>query len=191
MPVLQVIGVEKCKKRVMTKYLSSLVITLLITNQLVHYQLVKCKSDEWWRINQNIGFYTWVCFSVYHTFQWLVGMSDLYCSKVIGAILTYIIHSGFISGYQNRYGDNLKPPTNVYHRMTAWCRVIILSEALISACSGLIITSIFMERIWLISPITESDSGWFQIIPLVRQRVSSRLATKLQGVDGVGKSWTL
>ena len=36
------------------------------------------------------------------------------CSK-----LAYIIHSGFISGYQNRYGDNLKPPTNVYHRMTA------------------------------------------------------------------------
>ena len=107
------------------------------------------------------------------------------------SFLAYIIHSGFISGYQNRYGDNLKPPTNVYHRMTAWCRVIILSEALISACSGLIITSIFMERIWLISPITESDSGWFQIIPLVRQRVSSRLATKLQGVDGVGKSWTL
>ena len=35
------------------------------------------------------------------------------------AFLTYIIHSGFISGYQNRYGDNLKPPTNVYHRMTA------------------------------------------------------------------------
>uniref|UniRef100_UPI0032EFCC47 hypothetical protein n=1 Tax=Bacteroides cellulosilyticus TaxID=246787 RepID=UPI0032EFCC47 len=28
-------------------------------------------------------------------------------------ILAYIIHSGFISGYQNRYGDNLKPPTNV------------------------------------------------------------------------------
>lgn len=35
------------------------------------------------------------------------------------AVLAYIIHSGFISGYQNRYGDNLKPPTNVYHRMTA------------------------------------------------------------------------
>ena len=35
------------------------------------------------------------------------------------SFLTYIIHSGFISGYQNRYGDNLKPPTNVYHRMTA------------------------------------------------------------------------
>ena len=34
-------------------------------------------------------------------------------------MFTYIIHSGFISGYQNRYGDNLKPPTNVYHRMTA------------------------------------------------------------------------
>ena len=33
--------------------------------------------------------------------------------------VAYIIHSGFISGYQNRYGDNLKPPTNVYHRMTA------------------------------------------------------------------------
>ena len=39
-------------------------------------------------------------------------------SKVLH-ILAYIIHSGFISGYQNRYGDNLKPPTNVYHRMTA------------------------------------------------------------------------
>ena len=37
----------------------------------------------------------------------------------IGDELAYIIHSGFISGYQNRYGDNLKPPTNVYHRMTA------------------------------------------------------------------------
>ena len=37
----------------------------------------------------------------------------------INLFLTYIIHSGFISGYQNRYGDNLKPPTNVYHRMTA------------------------------------------------------------------------
>ena len=36
-----------------------------------------------------------------------------------GGLLAYIIHSGFISGYQNRYGDNLKPPTNVYHRMTA------------------------------------------------------------------------
>ena len=34
-------------------------------------------------------------------------------------VIAYIIHSGFISGYQNRYGDNLKPPTNVYHRMTA------------------------------------------------------------------------
>ena len=39
--------------------------------------------------------------------------------KVAGVYLAYIIHSGFISGYQNRYGDNLKPPTNVYHRMTA------------------------------------------------------------------------
>ena len=39
--------------------------------------------------------------------------------KFLKKALTYIIHSGFISGYQNRYGDNLKPPTNVYHRMTA------------------------------------------------------------------------
>ena len=37
----------------------------------------------------------------------------------MNGFLAYIIHSGFISGYQNRYGDNLKPPTNVYHRMTA------------------------------------------------------------------------
>ena len=43
-------------------------------------------------------------------------------SELFNEVLTtlaYIIHSGFISGYQNRYGDNLKPPTNVYHRMTA------------------------------------------------------------------------
>ena len=40
------------------------------------------------------------------------------CTQGSG-LLAYIIHSGFISGYQNRYGDNLKPPTNVYHRMTA------------------------------------------------------------------------
>ena len=40
-------------------------------------------------------------------------------TKEANIISTYIIHSGFISGYQNRYGDNLKPPTNVYHRMTA------------------------------------------------------------------------
>ena len=40
-------------------------------------------------------------------------------TEVVKLLLAYIIHSGFISGYQNRYGDNLKPPTNVYHRMTA------------------------------------------------------------------------
>ena len=40
-------------------------------------------------------------------------------NKELAEMLAYIIHSGFISGYQNRYGDNLKPPTNVYHRMTA------------------------------------------------------------------------
>ena len=43
----------------------------------------------------------------------------LYCQQQLNEKLAYIIHSGFISGYQNRYGDNLKPPTNVYHRMTA------------------------------------------------------------------------
>ena len=42
-----------------------------------------------------------------------------YAHEMSAFFLTYIIHSGFISGYQNRYGDNLKPPTNVYHRMTA------------------------------------------------------------------------
>ena len=47
-------------------------------------------------------------------------MLTLYELKNVEAFdLAYIIHSGFISGYQNRYGDNLKPPTNVYHRMTA------------------------------------------------------------------------
>ena len=48
-------------------------------------------------------------------------INDVVCHGIPSSteILTYIIHSGFISGYQNRYGDNLKPPTNVYHRMTA------------------------------------------------------------------------
>ena len=46
--------------------------------------------------------------------------SAFYLSRMMLELsLAYIIHSGFISGYQNRYGDNLKPPTNVYHRMTA------------------------------------------------------------------------
>ena len=46
-------------------------------------------------------------------------LSGLFDNLSMIGILAYIIHSGFISGYQNRYGDNLKPPTNVYHRMTA------------------------------------------------------------------------
>ena len=50
------------------------------------------------------------------TFGWSLKPSIL---KKKSFDLAYIIHSGFISGYQNRYGDNLKPPTNVYHRMTA------------------------------------------------------------------------
>ena len=48
-----------------------------------------------------------------------IGYFHIYANPGERYILTYIIHSGFISGYQNRYGDNLKPPTNVYHRMTA------------------------------------------------------------------------
>ena len=52
-----------------------------------------------------------------HFDKW--GMSFLWKILVTRKNLAYIIHSGFISGYQNRYGDNLKPPTNVYHRMTA------------------------------------------------------------------------
>ena len=60
--------------------------------------------------------------SVLEVSNYLLGKMD-YLSRIksdkSNKILTYIIHSGFISGYQNRYGDNLKPPTNVYHRMTA------------------------------------------------------------------------
>ena len=58
-------------------------------------------------------------------FQGLRKYFQGFCIKIVEFLiqlpwlLTYIIHSGFISGYQNRYGDNLKPPTNVYHRMTA------------------------------------------------------------------------
>ena len=49
----------------------------------------------------------------------VIVMAAITASAQEGIYLAYIIHSGFISGYQNRYGDNLKPPTNVYHRMTA------------------------------------------------------------------------
>ena len=50
----------------------------------------------------------------------LINFTDsIFLGHVSQIDLAYIIHSGFISGYQNRYGDNLKPPTNVYHRMTA------------------------------------------------------------------------
>ena len=61
----------------------------------------------------------------YQTTQMFQFMSDnRHTAYLVGfmmnlQIIAYIIHSGFISGYQNRYGDNLKPPTNVYHRMTA------------------------------------------------------------------------
>jgi len=54
------------------------------------------------------------------TFSLLANSSSYKIENILSNFfLTYIIHSGFISGYQNRYGDNLKPPTNVYHRMTA------------------------------------------------------------------------
>ena len=51
----------------------------------------------------------------------IIGANIVVKGTTIGTVtdIAYIIHSGFISGYQNRYGDNLKPPTNVYHRMTA------------------------------------------------------------------------
>ena len=54
---------------------------------------------------------------LYHNFYLRIAVFILL--TIAGTYLAYIIHSGFISGYQNRYGDNLKPPTNVYHRMTA------------------------------------------------------------------------
>ncbi len=50
---------------------------------------------------------------------WWYNYNKKYHMVLVIRFLAYIIHSGFISGYQNRYGDNLKPPTNVYHRMTA------------------------------------------------------------------------
>ena len=55
------------------------------------------------------------------TGETVIGASIIVKGTTNGTVtdLAYIIHSGFISGYQNRYGDNLKPPTNVYHRMTA------------------------------------------------------------------------
>ena len=64
-------------------------------------------------IGQHVLFYVTSPDSVGDGFERIVPNRDYF------SILTYIIHSGFISGYQNRYGDNLKPPTNVYHRMTA------------------------------------------------------------------------
>ena len=63
--------------------------------------------------------------SVYRISLWIIavvciiGIQFSRIRTLLITVLAYIIHSGFISGYQNRYGDNLKPPTNVYHRMTA------------------------------------------------------------------------
>ena len=61
------------------------------------------------------------CIQGYPYEGFVIGCGYAYVENIPSemAILAYIIHSGFISGYQNRYGDNLKPPTNVYHRMTA------------------------------------------------------------------------
>ena len=55
-----------------------------------------------------------------YTYNYYIGITIFpWLEVAYSCTLAYIIHSGFISGYQNRYGDNLKPPTNVYHRMTA------------------------------------------------------------------------
>ena len=70
--------------------------------------------DEWRKDNTNI------CYLAEATPDNSDYINGLLRMRVVDEIiLSYIIHSGFISGYQNRYGDNLKPPTNVYHRMTA------------------------------------------------------------------------
>ena len=67
-----------------------------------------------------VGKYSETAFSVKLRVPQSLWLSGRACGKSAAARdITYIIHSGFISGYQNRYGDNLKPPTNVYHRMTA------------------------------------------------------------------------
>ncbi|MDK2379061.1 hypothetical protein P3C19_02620 [Bacteroides fragilis] len=68
----------------------------------IGHQMANWIAGYWWSKQLNLNF-AHIPFS---TSQW-------------DDFLAYIIHSGFISGYQNRYGDNLKPPTNVYHRMTA------------------------------------------------------------------------
>ena len=71
---------------------------------------VKMTNDEIACLKKDIGYYEW---------GKELHFKSMYTNPQGRAILAYIIHSGFISGYQNRYGDNLKPPTNVYHRMTA------------------------------------------------------------------------
>ena len=73
-------------------------------------------------MNKIISLFIAVFFNVYTSAQINAGSTKeslMTLDEMPSWILTYIIHSGFISGYQNRYGDNLKPPTNVYHRMTA------------------------------------------------------------------------
>jgi len=109
---------------------------------------------------------------------------------IIFNMLAYIIHSGFISGYQNRYGDNLKPPTNVYHRMTAWCRVInpvrsldfgMLRSDYHVHFHGADITYKSDYRIGL---RLISDFSTFS-----GRESRQGLSNKLQGVDRLGKSW--
>ena len=73
---------------------------------------------------RDLSFYVvLIIFVALIVFNYYNGRVDINTCQIGNSLLlfylTYIIHSGFISGYQNRYGDNLKPPTNVYHRMTA------------------------------------------------------------------------
>ena len=89
---------------------------LLVENKVSHYPTsdVLLKKARFLYRNQEIG---WI--EALAAFQEKHGDCLALDGKDAAKALAYIIHSGFISGYQNRYGDNLKPPTNVYHRMTA------------------------------------------------------------------------
>lgn len=76
--------------------------------------------DEYEEILASIGYLSTIsCTELIHIITYEQKKKGITFQTIAREYLTYIIHSGFISGYQNRYGDNLKPPTNVYHRMTA------------------------------------------------------------------------
>ena len=81
-----------------------------ITEEIARQLITTGKTDIFHDFHNKKG----VPFSAYLTIE-----NGIVIPSFVNEVLAYIIHSGFISGYQNRYGDNLKPPTNVYHRMTA------------------------------------------------------------------------